>query len=924
MTPDRSASDPLFPEGAPRLSPGTRLGTYMIQGLLGAGGMGEVYRARDTELGRQVAIKILPAAWLADPDRRARLDKEARLLAALNHPHVAAIYGVAQADGVRGLVLELVEGATLAERLTEGPLPVTEALRVAVQIADALDATHEKGIVHRDLKPANIRITPDGVVKVLDFGVAKVRQSEFPFHADHEPTGTAGQTGDEVMIGTAAYMSPEQARGKPVDKRSDIWAFGCVLYEMLSGRRPFVGETTTDVLAAIVDREPEWTALPATVPSSVRHVLERCLEKDPKRRLRDIGDARVELEDSLKPSTLVSGVQTGESTPRVPRFVPWAAVGVALLVVAVAFLTLPYIGSRFGNTPQNAAGESAKSAADPTVVPLTSYTGTEDMPSLSPDGTQVAFRWDGEAEDNFDIYVKLVGPGDPHRLTNNPARDWLPQWSPDGRWIAFLREEANGGQANDALLTSGGLQYRLGVYVIPALGGAERRVGDATVLSLAWSADSGSLVISRSPTATQPPGLFMVSRETGQMSQLTSPDAPYVDSLAAVAPSGDAIAFRRSVGPVAGRLMVLPLPRSPLPMKEARGTRALELRQRGGIDKRIGLGSLAWSADGRDIIYSWGPGVSFLWRIALPGDSQPQRLSFAGEGAVDPAAARTGSRLVFSRSFAETNIWSLELDERGAAKGQAARAFDSSRDEFCPAFSPDGTRVAFQSNRSGAHEVWVCRSNGSDCSQLTQFPRSGSPAWSPDGEWIAFDALEDEGYSIYIVRPDGGQLRWLAKGAVPRWSRDGRWIYYGKGQRLHRVARTGGDPQEISGTAGGWVAEESLDGQIYYSGHPVTVGTKLRKTPMRGGEATDVFPERVSGRNFAVAKAGIWYLTPSLSVKEGSLLQFYDFASKGTRTVHRTSAPVHGGLTLAADERRILFTQQDRRGHDLMLVENFR
>ena len=346
-------SDPLFPDGAPRLAPGTRLGTYVIDGLLGAGGMGEVYRARDTELGRQVAIKILPGAWLADPDRRARLDKEARLLAALNHPHVAAIYGVAQADGVRGLVLELIEGATLAERLTEGPLPLTEALNVALQIADALDTTHEKGIVHRDLKPANIKITPDGVVKVLDFGVARVRQSEVPFHAHHEPpTGTAGQTGDEVLIGTAAYMSPEQARGKPVDKRSDIWAFGCVLYEMLSGRRPFVGETTTDVLAAIVDREPEWTALPATVPSSVRHVLERCLEKDPKRRLRDIGDARVELEDSLKPNTAVSGGQTGESPPRVPRFAPWA-VGVALLVVAVAFLALPYIGSRFGNTPQN-------------------------------------------------------------------------------------------------------------------------------------------------------------------------------------------------------------------------------------------------------------------------------------------------------------------------------------------------------------------------------------------------------------------------------------------------------------------------------------------------------------------------------------------------------------------------------------------
>ena len=795
-------SDPLFPDGAPRLAPGTRLGTYVIDGLLGAGGMGEVYRARDTELGRQVAIKILPGAWLADPDRRARLDKEARLLAALNHPHVAAIYGVAQADGVRGLVLELVEGATLAERLTEGPLPVTEALRIAIQIADALDATHEKGIVHRDLKPANIKITPDGVVKVLDFGVAKVRQSEFPFHADHEPpTGTAGQTGDEVLIGTAAYMSPEQARGKPVDKRSDIWAFGCVLYEMLSGRRPFAGETTTDVLAAIVDREPEWKALPAAVPSSVRRLLERCLEKDPKRRLRDIGDARVELEDSLKPNTPVSGVQTGESTPRVPRFAPWAAVGVALLVVAVAFLALPYIGSRFGTTPQNVAGESAKSAAEPTVVPLTSYPGTEDMPSLLPDGTQVAFRWNGEAEDNFDIYVKLVGRGDPIRLTIDPAPDTLPKYSPDGNWIAFLRELAapGGDQSN-----------RLGVYVIPALGGAERRVGDAAELSLAWSADSSSLVISRSPADTQQPGLFMLSIRTGQLSQLTSPGAPHFDRLASMASSGDAIAFARNLSPTnTGILMLLSLARSAQPARELKGI---------GIDKRLRVTSFAWSADGREIIYSTGTGVSLLWRIALSGDSSPERLSFTGEGAVHPAIARSGSRLVFSRSLAETNIWSLVLDDAGRAKGQAVRAFDSSRMERCPAFSPDGSRVAFESNRSGTTEVWVCRSNGSGCSQATQFPglHAGSPAWSPDGEWIAFDAEEDEGYAIYIVRPDGGQLQRLAKGAVPRWSRDGQWIYYTSSgvQRLDRVSRTGGDPQEIKGTADGAVAGESSDGWI--------------------------------------------------------------------------------------------------------------
>jgi eukaryotic-like serine/threonine-protein kinase len=843
------------------------------------------------------------------------------MLAALNHPHVAAIHGVVEADGVRGLVLELVAGSTLAERLAEGPLPLTEALSVALQIADALDATHEKGIVHRDLKPANIKITPDGVVKVLDFGVAKVRQSEVPFHADHEPpTGTAGQTGDEVMIGTAAYMSPEQARGKPVDKRADIWAFGCVLYEMLSGRRPFVGETTTDVLAAIVDREPEWTALPATVPSSVRHVLERCLEKDPKRRLRDIGDARVELEDSLEPNTLVSGVQTGESTPRIPRFAPWATVGVALLVVAVAFLALPYIGSRFGNTSPNTTDESAQSTAEPTVVPLTSYPGTEDMPSLSPDGTQVAFRWNGEAEENFDIYVKLVGPGDPIPLTTDPAPDLLPKYSPDGNWIAFLREQADtsGVPATDTALIMSGVQHGLGVYVIPALGGAVKKVGDAAVPSLAWSADSRSLVISRSPAAKEPPGLAMLSVETGEVTQLTSPDAPQFDRLAALAPDGETLAFQRYLGPPGvSTLMLLTLARPPQP--------AEELKQSGREISMFG-GNFAWSADGREIIYSTR---SFLWRVAPSVDSPPERLSFAGEGARDAATAPRSNRLVFSRSLVETNIWSLALDEAGRAKGLAVPAFPSTWREQCPAFSPDGSKVAFESGRSGRNQVWVCSSNGSDCSQVTQSvgPHVGSPAWSPNGQWLTFDGSEPGGSGIYIIRPDGGQLQRLADGVIPRWSRDGKWIYYSRSrpQQLYRVASTGGDPEAVSGTAEGWVPEESPDRQwIYHSGRPVAGGTKLRRTPSRGGEATDVFPEPVAGRNFVVTGTGIWYMTPSPGLSEGSLLQFYDFASKTTRTVYPTERPVGPGLTLAPDGRRILFTQQDRSGSDLMLIENFR
>jgi serine/threonine protein kinase len=268
---------------------GRRLGVYEVLGLLGAGGMGEVYRARDTRLGRDVAIKVLPAAVAGDPERLDRFEREARVLASLTHPHIAAIYGVEETtagdpDSVRGLVLELVEGDTLAERLAHGPVAVDQAVRIARQIADALDAAHEQGIIHRDLKPANIKITPTGVVKVLDFGIAKV--------LPREDDATHVATREGTVIGTTAYMSPEQTRGQSVDKRSDIWAFGCVLYEMLTGRTAFGRATPTDTLIAIVERDPDWSALPEQTPPHVRQLLKRCLVKDPRERLRDIGDAR--------------------------------------------------------------------------------------------------------------------------------------------------------------------------------------------------------------------------------------------------------------------------------------------------------------------------------------------------------------------------------------------------------------------------------------------------------------------------------------------------------------------------------------------------------------------------------------------------------------------------------------------------------
>ena len=313
------------------LAPGTRLGHYDVTSLLGEGGMGQVWQATDTQLNRQVALKILPDAFADDPDRLARFTREAQILASLNHPNIAAIYGIEEAEGTRALVLELVEGPTLADRIAQGAIPIEDALPIARQIAEALEAAHEAGVIHRDLKPANIKVREDGTVKVLDFGLAKA------FQADPSNATTVTTAGTEAgaILGTIGYMSPEQTRGKPVDKRADVWAFGCVLYEILTGQKAFAGETRSDTVAAVLERTPSWQALPVTTPSNLQRLLRRCLEKNPRDRIRDIGDARLEFDDltpNVDPSTAVTPGHSASS--RLTLRVSLAALAVVALVAA--------------------------------------------------------------------------------------------------------------------------------------------------------------------------------------------------------------------------------------------------------------------------------------------------------------------------------------------------------------------------------------------------------------------------------------------------------------------------------------------------------------------------------------------------------------------------------------------------------------
>ena len=346
------------------LEVGSRLGHYDVTALIGEGGMGQVYQATDTKLNRQVALKILPEAFAADPDRLARFQREAQVLASLNHPNIAAIYGLEEADDTRALVLELVEGPTLADRIAQGPIPVDEALPIARQIAEALEAAHEAGVIHRDLKPANIKVREDGTVKVLDFGLAKALDPSPEADPSQSPTLTAAATQMGVIMGTAAYMSPEQARGKPVDKRADVWAFGAVLFEMLTGRRAFPGDDLTDTIATVVKSEPAWDTLPSDLPPRLAQVLRTCLQKNPKQRVHDLADVRLAMEGAFETAVIAPPTESGV-TPMLQvwqRPIPAAIVASAIATIAgFAVWTLvrpevvPVDVVRFTIVPPNAA-----------------------------------------------------------------------------------------------------------------------------------------------------------------------------------------------------------------------------------------------------------------------------------------------------------------------------------------------------------------------------------------------------------------------------------------------------------------------------------------------------------------------------------------------------------------------------------------
>jgi serine/threonine protein kinase/Tol biopolymer transport system component len=793
----------MVSELTPMAMTGRSLGGYHFQALLGAGGMGEVYRAHDSKLGRDVAIKILPRAFTSDPDRLARFEREARMLAALNHPNICAIYGLEEADSVRFLVLELVEGYTLAESLATSltqarasGLPLGEALTIARQIAEALEIAHEKGIVHRDLKPANIKITPDGVVKVLDFGLAKAVSGEGSSAAlTHAPPTTQGEARHGAVIGTAAYMSPEQARGLPVDKRTDIWAFGCVLYEMLTGRITFAGETVSDSIAKILEREPDWSALPTATPAPIRRLLLRCLTKDPKKRLRDIGDLRIEID------ALDDAVEAIREPPPATRaiWLPWLALATVIAAVGLWILRpLPI------ENPLPSDGFKL----------LTDWPGSEGHGEISPDGKVVAFLGDRDGE--IDLFSGQVGEVfknltegieslDPVAIqrrigfSDDSTRLWFgargpkmdmpwsggaprpflvagaqtPAWSSDGRLVYFNQLK------NDSLLVADGAGRNAQEI------GVDWSAADTAPHNhnMVWSSDNEWIYFVHGdvrdwnhqaddmdiwrirPSGGSPERLTYLNTSVTFLAMLDQ------ETLVFIAPDEDGYGswlWSLDVG------------------------RLRTSRTWWGVDRliprRIPTGleqytSVSASRDRGPVVATRTNPTSSLWSVPIHGDRQAGEddatlLRLPTERALAPRFARRAvSPLLFYLSARGTGdrVWRFSTTPFEITKGAEGHLSET------PAPSPDGSRVAVIVKEAGQRHIAVMNQDGQGSQTLAaSIDIQGAADWSPDGGSIAAGGRDATGRGLFIIPVDGGPPRRVVSEPVtdPVWSSRGDFIVY--------------------------------------------------------------------------------------------------------------------------------------------------
>ena len=711
------------------LQPGTTLGPYKVTAKIGEGGMGEVYRARDTKLDRDVALKVLPEAFTQDPDRLARFEREAKVLASLNHPNIAAIYGLEEADGIRALVLELVEGPTLADRIKRGPIPLDEALPIAKQIAEALEAAHEAGIIHRDLKPANIKVKVDGTVKVLDFGLAKALDPNPEGDPSQSPTLTAAATQMGVIMGTAAYMSPEQARGKPVDKRADIWAFGCVLYEMLTGQMAFHGEDVSLTLASVMKSDVDVAVLPADLPETVRTVIRQCLQKDPKRRIRDIGDVQLAMEGIFETA--------GDQQPKTVAS-PLRRRTVVGLMSVTALVSL-MVGSVWDASPRSELRDQMVRRASILLPVSASWPVTGHKITISADGATVVFSLtvDGDRQ----LYLRETSGMEVAPIPGT-ERASSPILSPDGQDIAFFR--------NGQLLQ------------VSVNGGRATVICDCEAFqSTGTWADDDTLVIGSRE------GLLRVSAEGGTADLLTETDAEAFEQGHAH-PSfldrSQALLFEVRKANADNEIHVLDIDN---------GSRAFVL-----------VGEYPTYVNSGHLVY-WSAGA--LW--AVPFDATTLRVQGRPvpvletirqdlEG-VHYALSADGTLAYVPKEFesAARFVW---VDRNGRVTDRS----DVFTDAFSPSISPSGSHIAYSTGRAltDTYTVNVLDLTRGVTTRITE--RGGAALWSPNGEEFVFSLFESGSpWELFLGSLTNTQVTQLTSGGTvtriaSSWSSDGQFLAY--------------------------------------------------------------------------------------------------------------------------------------------------
>jgi len=874
------------------IGPGTRLGAYEIFSALGAGGMGEVYRAHDTRLKRDVALKILPDRFAADADRLARFRREAEALASLNHPNIAAIYGLEDASSRHALVLELVDGPTLAERIAKGPIALDDIWPLAVQMTEALTAAHEKGIVHRDLKSANIKIARDGRVKILDFGLAKIFAAPPALDVSQSPTMVGTLTGSAgVILGTAAYMSPEQARGQPVDARADVWAFGCVLYEMLTGRPAFTGATITDILSAIVRSEPEWSALPGETPAAIRRLLRRCLAKDPNQRLHAIADARLEIADALNHADTAPTVE-GASSSRRARL-PWIIAGTAL-VAALAMSIAAFRAFRALPPPADAPELRLEVNTPPTTDPISM--------AISPDGRRLTFVATSDGTPR--LWVRPLDTATAQPLPGTDGASY-PFWSPDSRSLGFFaggrlkRIDIGGGQPQILTNAAGGrggtwsrddvILFAVGFSNAPLLrvsasGGptapVTRLLPRQTNHRFPQFLPDGRRFLFFSQGSGDTQGVYLGALDSSETTRLAS-----ADTAAAYMPPDYVLYMRR------GTLLAQ---RLDLPARALSGD-LQTVADPVGWDGAIGLGAFSVSATGVVAHRASGPGRrELVWfdrtgkRAGVIGAPDEDNLQY-------PELSKDGSRIAIDRTVQNNrDIYLVDL-----GRGPRRLTFHAGIDAT-PVWSPDGGRIVFRSSRMGPYDLYQKSSSleGTE-TPLYESPEDKIPSdWSPDGKLLLFTHQDPEtGNDLFVLPLAGG-----GGGSKPRvvvqtrsdesqaaFSPDGHWVAYQSNEGgqfnvwLQPFPGPGGQRQVSP--AGGASPRWRPDGRELYYLSPdaklMAVPIRMQGATLEPGDPQVLFQTR---------------LTTPFSGVAGNIRPQYDVAADGrflmNITVEETTSPI--------------------------------